>query len=132
LLEVSASTVSFPRASSQDQDPLTAVLRSGAPRLLADAVEAEVAEWIASHAHVTDEAGRRQAVRNGNMPKRSMLTGISPVEVEQPRVLDRRGAVGESFSSKILPPCLRKTRSLEELIISTGANMVRPALYTAC
>jgi hypothetical protein len=83
---------------------------------LAEAVEAEVAEWIDSHAHVTDAAGRRQVVRNGYLPKRSILTGIGSVDVEQPRVLDRRGAEGEPFSSKILPPYLRKTRSLEELI----------------
>src|SRR5690606_20863407 len=70
---------------------------------------------------------RRQVVRNGYLPKRSILTGIGPVQVEQPRVLDRRGESGETFSSKILPPYLRKTRSLEELIpwlylkgVSTG------------
>jgi transposase-like protein len=61
------------------------------------------------------------------LPKRSILTEIGPVQVEQPRVLDRRGAEGEAFCSKILPPYLRKTRSLEELIpwlylkgVSTG------------
>lgn len=92
------------------------VLRSGAQRLLAEAIEAEIAEWIESHAHVQDEAGRRQVVRNGYLPKRSILTGIGPVQVEQPRVLDRHGAEGEVFSSKISPPYLRKTRSLAELI----------------
>jgi len=125
MQEVSRTTVSFPSTGSRDA--LTEVLRSGAQRLLAEAVEAEVRAWIASHAHVTDEAGRRQVVRNGYLPKRSILTGIGPVEVEQPRVLDRRGKDGEVFSSKILPPYLRKTRSLEELIpwlylkgVSTG------------
>jgi putative transposase len=67
-------------------------------------------------------------VRNGHLPKRTLLTGVGAVEVEQPRVLDRRPAgEAEPFSSKILPPYLRKTRSLEELIpwlylkgISTG------------
>ena len=57
--EVTTRSVSFPSTSSQDV--LTAVLRDGAQRLLAEAVEAEVREWIASHAHVTDDAGRRQA-----------------------------------------------------------------------
>jgi putative transposase len=125
MQEVSRTTVSFPSTTSQDV--LTAILRDGAQRLLAEAVEAEVRAWIASHAHVTDEAGRRQVVRNGYLPKRSILTGIGPVEVEQPRVLDRRGENGEVFSSKILPSYLRKTRSLEELIpwlylkgVSTG------------
>jgi transposase-like protein len=125
MQEVSTTTVSFPSTGSRDA--LTEVLRSGAQRLLAEAIEAEVCEWIKSHAHVTDESGCRQVVRNGYLPKRSILTGIGPVEVEQPRVLDRRGDEGEVFSSKILPPYLRKTRSLEELIpwlylkgVSTG------------
>jgi putative transposase len=125
MQEVSTTTVSFPSASSRDA--LTEVLRSGAQRLLAEAIEAEVMEWIDSRAGVTDAGGRRQVVRNGYLPKRSILTGIGSVEVEQPRVLDRRGAEGEAFSSKILPPYLRKTRSLEELIpwlylkgVSTG------------
>lgn len=125
MQEVTTRSVSFPSTSSHDA--LTTILRSGAQRLLAEAVEAEVAEWIDSHAHVTDDAGRRQVVRNGYLPKRSILTGIGSVEVEQPRVLDRRGGEGEPFSSKILPPYLRKTRSLEELIpwlylkgVSTG------------
>jgi len=125
MQEVSTTTVSFPSTSSRDG--LTEVLRRGAQRLLAEAIEAEVGEWIDSHAHVTDAAGRRQVVRNGHLPKRSILTGVGPVEVEQPRVLDRRGEEGEAFSSKILPPYLRKARSLEELIpwlylkgVSTG------------
>jgi putative transposase len=125
MQEVNTTTVSFPSTSSRDA--LTDVLRNGAQRLLAEAIEAEVMEWIDSRAGVTDAAGRRQVVRNGYLPKRSILTGIGSVEVEQPRVLDRRGAEGEAFSSKILPPYLRKTRSLEELIpwlylkgVSTG------------
>jgi len=125
MQEVSTSSVSFPSTSCQDA--LTEILRRGAQRLLADAVEAEVRQWIESHAHVQDDAGRRQVVRNGYLPKRSILTGIGSVEVEQPRVLDRRGGEGDPFSSKILPPYLRKTRSLEELIpwlylkgVSTG------------
>ena len=122
---VNTTTVSFPSANSRDA--LTELLRSGAQRLLAEAVQAEVEQWIDSHAHVQDAAGRRQVVRNGYLPKRSILTGIGSVQVEQPRVLDRRGDEGEPFSSKILPPYLRKTRSLEELIpwlylkgVSTG------------
>lgn len=125
MQDITTTTVSFPSATSKDA--LTEVLRSGAQRLLAEAIEAEVRQWIDSHAHATDAAGRRQVVRNGYLPKRSILTGIGPVEVEQPRVLDRRGEEGEPFSSKILPPYLRKTRSLEELIpwlylkgVSTG------------
>ena len=96
--------------------------------MLVQAIESEVAEWIEVHASVTNEVGRRQVVRNGYLPKRTITTGIGPIEVEQPRVLDRRAKEEqEPFSSKILPPYLRKTKSLEELIpwlylkgISTG------------
>lgn len=110
------------------QDVLTEVLRDGARRMLAQAIEAEVATWIDAHAHLTDQAGRQQVVRNGHLPERTIQTGIGPVEVKQPRVRDRRPAdERESFTSAILPPYLRKTRSLEDLIpwlylkgVSTG------------
>jgi transposase-like protein len=110
------------------QDVLTEVLRDGAQRMLAQAIEAEVATWIDVHSHLTDQAGRQQVVRNGHLPERAIQTGIGPVEVKQPRVRDRRPAdERESFTSAILPPYLRKTRSLEGLIpwlylkgVSTG------------
>jgi putative transposase len=110
------------------QDVLTEVLRDGARRLLAQAVEAEVAAWVADHAHLKDESGRQQVVRNGHLPERTIQTGIGPIEVKQPRVRDRRPAgQREAFTSAILPPYLRKTKSLEGLIpwlylkgISTG------------
>jgi putative transposase len=110
------------------QDVLTEVLRDGARKMLAQAVEAEVAAWIADHAHLKDESGRRQVVRNGHLPERTIQTGLGLIEVEQPRVRDRRpSGEREAFTSAILPPYLRKTRSLEELIpwlylkgISTG------------
>lgn len=124
--ESNCSTLSLPAVSSQDV--LTSILREGAQRMLAQAVEAEVAEWIEGHAHLTDQNGRRQVVRNGHLPKRTITTGVGPVEVQQPRVLDRRSQEeAEAFSSKILPPYLRKAKSLEELIpwlylkgVSTG------------
>jgi putative transposase len=119
-------TLTFPVEPTADV--LTDVIRRGARDLLANAVEAEVAEWVERHAHHTDADGHRQIVRNGHLPERSILTGIGPVRVKQPRVHDRRPAAEqERFSSKILPPYLRKTRSVEELIpwlylkgVSTG------------
>ena len=107
---------------------LTGILREGAQTLLAQAVEVEVAQWIDRHAHLKDENGHRQVVRNGHLPKRKITTGVGQVEIEQPRVHDRRDAeAAEKFTSKILPPYLRKTKSIEELIpwlylkgISTG------------
>jgi transposase-like protein len=107
---------------------LSEILRAGAQRLLTQAIEDEVTDWIESRSNLTNEAGHRQVVRNGRLPKRAILTGLGPMEVEQPRVLDRRPKdEAEFFSSQVLPPYLRKTKSLEELIpwlylkgISTG------------
>jgi transposase-like protein len=119
-------TVTLPLPGSHDV--LTDVLRSGAQQLLAKAIEAEVADWIDQRADLRDSQGHRQVVRNGYMPERTITTGIGDIEVRQPRVHDRRTADGrEKFSSAILPPYLRKTRSVEELIpwlylkgVSTG------------
>jgi len=110
------------------RDVLSEILRAGAQRLLTQAIEDEVTDWIESRSNLTNEAGHRQVVRNGRLPKRAILTGLGPMEVEQPRVLDRRPKdEAEFFSSQVLPPYLRKTKSLEELIpwlylkgISTG------------
>lgn len=101
----------------QAQDVLTDILRQGAQQLLAQAIEAEVADWIDRHQGCRDAAGRRQVVRNGHLPGRTITTGVGPVAVQQPRVHDRRPAgEREKFASAILPPYLRKTKSLEELI----------------
>jgi transposase-like protein len=112
----------------QPQDALTEVLRLGAQQLLAQAVEAEVADWIDRHQDCQDAQGHRQVVRNGHLPARTITTGVGPVEVKQPRVHDRRPTPErEKFTSAILPPYLRKTKSIEELIpwlylkgVSTG------------
>jgi len=115
MQEVTTTTVQFP--SMESKDVLTEILRDGAQALLVQAVEAEVAEWIDRHAHLTDGNGHRQVVRNGHLPKRKITTGVGQVEIEQPRVHDRREAeAAEKFTSKILPPYLRKTKSIEELI----------------
>ena len=107
---------------------MTQVLREGAQRMLAQAIEAEVASYIDAHAHITDEHGHRQIVRNGHLPAREILTGVGAIQVMQQRVHDRRPPQErERFRSSILPPYLRKTRAVEELIpwlylkgVSTG------------
>ena len=111
-------------------DPLTGVLRAGARRLLADAVEAEVEAFIGAYADLSDDGGRRRVVRHGYLPERSVQTGIGPVAVRRPRVRDRQpeGVGGRiRFTSSILPPYLRRAKSVEELLpwlylkgISTG------------
>src|SRR5512144_2180290 len=87
-------------------DPLTAVLRDGARRLLAQAVEAEVSAFLAEHADKVTADGRRRVVRNGYLPERDIQTGIGQtgigqtgigaVAVRQPRVRDRGAAGAEA------------------------------------
>jgi putative transposase len=109
-------------------DALTDILRQGAQQLLAQAIAAEVGAWIDSRQHCLDAQGHRQVVRNGFLPERTITTGVGAVAVKQPRVHDRRlEGEREKFSSAILPPYLRKTKSIEELIpwlylkgVSTG------------
>jgi transposase-like protein len=99
-------------------DPLTEVLREGARALLAQAVEAEVAAFLSGHADRQTEDGRQRLVRHGHRPERAIMTGLGPVAVRAPRIRDRTGA-GESrirFTSAILPPYARRSKSLEVLI----------------
>ena len=112
----------------QSRDVMTEILRAGAQKMLAQMIQQEVADWLTEREHLRDDQGRRQVVRNGYLPKREITTGVGQVEVRQPRVRDRRPAdQAETFTSKILPPYLRKTKSVEELIpwlylkgVSTG------------
>lgn len=118
----------IPEASTKDV--LTEVLRDGAREMLGSAIEAEVAEYIAAHAHERDTDGHRLVVRNGHASERELQTGLGAIPVKQPRVNDRRvddDGTRFRFTSHILPPYLRKTKSIEELIpwlylrgISTG------------
>jgi len=62
-------------------DPLTDILRNGARKLLAEAVEAEVEDFINRHKHIRDLLGRQVIVRNGYLPEREIQTGIGPVPV---------------------------------------------------
>ena len=110
-------------------DPLTEVLRNGARALLAQAVEAEVSSLLSCHADKLTDDGRRRLVRHGHLPEREIMTGIGPVAVRCPRVRDRgdEGCERIRFSSAILPPYARRSKSLEVLIpilylkgISTG------------
>ena len=110
-------------------DPLTDVLRHGARALLTQAVEAEVAALLGRHADDLTDDGRQRLVRHGHLPERAIVTGIGPVAVRCPRVRDRVGTGAERirFTSAILPPYARRSKSLEVLIpilylkgVSTG------------
>ena len=87
--------------------------------MLTQALEAEIEAFVDRHRHVVDEEGRRQVVRNGHSPTREVLTGAGQLEVQQPRARDRRTVDTEDkirFSSSILPPYLRRSKSIDELI----------------
>jgi len=111
-------------------DPLTAVLRSGARRLLAQAIEAEAEAFLAAMAERRLGDGRARFVRHGHGPERTIQTGIGPVEVQRVKVRDRAPAETDErvrFTSQILPRWARRTRSLEALLpvlylrgVSTG------------
>jgi putative transposase len=97
---------------------LEEIAREGARRLLIDAMEMEVADYIEEHKEKRDGEGRRLAVRNGYMPERDLVTGIGPLSFRQPRVDDRElDELGEErFSSQILPKYLRRVPSVDNLI----------------
>jgi putative transposase len=124
------SVVALPRpGASATDDPLLAVLREGARRMLLQAIEAEVEAFLAAHAGLRDQQGRRRVVRNGHGPERQIQTGIGPLAVRRPKIRDR-GAGGDEpirFTSAILPAYLRRARNIEELLpwlylkgVSTG------------
>jgi len=127
---VSETVLAMDSSGRQARDVLTEILRQGAQQMLAEAIENEVAEYVAAHAHQRDADGLRPVVRNGHMPARAIQTGLGPVDVARPRVNDKRvDADGHRmrFTSKILPPYLRRTKAIDELVpwlylkgISTG------------
>ena len=109
--------------------PLDEVVRQGARQLVQRAVEVEVELFLERYQYLMDDQGHRQVVRNGSRPVRTIVTGAGPVEVATPRVDDRILARhGEPrFTSALIPPYLRRTKHIEELLpvlylkgISTG------------
>jgi putative transposase len=101
------------------EDPLTAILRSGARRLLAQAVEAEAEAFLAEMKGLRLPDGRERLVRHGHGPQRQVQTGIGPVAVQRVKLRDRgAGEAGERirFTSTILPRWARRTRSLDALL----------------
>ncbi|MEN8185299.1 MAG: IS256 family transposase [Myxococcota bacterium] len=93
---------------------LDEIARQGAQRMLATALEAEVAAYLATHRGDRDERGHRRVVRNGKARPRRVTIGSGTLEVQAPRVNDRRE--GERFSSRILPPYMRRSPKVAEVL----------------
>ena len=116
------------KPETNTKDLLTEILREGSQRLLAAAVEAEIEAHIEEYRELKDRKGRQRVVRNGYNPEREIQTGIGQIRIRVPRSRDRQpGGSPIRFRSSILPPYLRRTKSLEELLpwlylkgISTG------------
>ena len=116
---MSDSTFVTLRQPDAIDDPLTAILRSGARRLLAQAIEAEAEAFLAEMKSLALPDGRDRVVRHGHGPERQVQTGIGPVAVRRVRLRDRgAGETGERirFTSAILPRWSRRTRSLDALL----------------
>ena len=117
------------RANFEARNALDEIVREGARRMLQSAIDAEVEDFLAAHESRRDDQGRRMVVRNGHLPSREILTGAGPVEVQQPRVRDNTPEKENRivFSPSVLPPYLKKSKAIEELIpwlylkgVSTG------------
>ncbi len=115
----SSSSVVALRQPDTIDDPLTAVLRSGARKLLAQAIEAEAEAFLATMKGTRLPDGRDRLVRHGHGPERLVRTGIGPVAVRRVRLRDR-GADGTNerirFTSALPPRWARRTRSLDALL----------------
>jgi len=107
-------------------DPLSELVRSGASKLISEAVKIELQQLLSQYAIIKNEQGHHQVVRNGYLPERGILTGIWSIKVKVPKIRDKSGQEIK-FNPSLLPPYLRKTRSMEEVLpwlylkgISTG------------
>lgn len=127
---MSEGTQSVVSLRAQTENPLEGILREGARQMLQQAIEAEVAAYVAAHIDCVDGQGKRLVVRNGWHPKREIQTGLGQIPVQRPKVNDKRideDGNRKRFVSNILPAYLRRSKSIEELLpwlylrgISTG------------
>ena len=107
------------REQFKGRDLLDHLVRHGAQRMLQQAIDAEVQEFLDQHQHRRDDQGNRLVIRNGHKPSRNIVTGAGPLEVTQPRVRDNSPSKDErlQFSSAILPPYLRRSKANEEFLM---------------
>jgi transposase-like protein len=123
-MDKGTSILDFGRESTKDA--LTEILRSGAQKLLLAAVEEELENFLKGYSSLRLSDGRLAVVRNGHLPVRTIQSGIGSIKVQVPKVRDRSGS-GIKFNSALLPPYLKRTKNMEELLpwlylkgISTG------------
>ena len=115
-----------PEITETFSDALSDLIRRGARQIIAEAVEAELQDFLAQYRDRRDEQGRQVVVRNGYLPERTITTGVGEVAIQVPKVRDRSGS-GVKFNSMLLPPYLKRASSVEELLpwlylkgVSTG------------
>jgi transposase-like protein len=114
-------TTSIVRFRQPDEidDPLTDILRAGARKLLAQAIEIEAETFLASLRDLKLPDGRERLVRHGRGPERAIQTGIGPVPVSRVKIRDRGATSDEDrvrFTSALLPKWARRTTSLDALL----------------
>ena len=119
-------TVVSLKKPAEESDPLTSLLRDGARQLLHEAVEAELTDYLSQYQAERDTSGRRCVVRNGHLPARTLMTGLGEVAIRVPKTRDRDGG-GRHFTSSLLPPYIKRTKSVESVLpwlylkgVSTG------------
>lgn len=96
------------------ENALEEIARAGARKMLQQALENEVEEYLERFSAVKTEDNKKAVVRNGHLPERAIHTGIGPLSIEQPRVRDKRGL--QKYASSILPPYLRRSPSIDTVI----------------
>jgi transposase-like protein len=116
----------MPETSETFTDGLTELVRNGARQIIAQAVEVELAEFLAQYQSLKDEQGRQAIVRNGSLPERTIMSGVGEVSIQVPKVRERSRS-GIKFNSSLLPPYLKRARCVEEVLpwlylkgVSTG------------
>jgi len=122
------NVISIKKPEGNFNDHLTGILRQGCRRILEEALEVEIETFIGHCKDLKDEQGRQRIIRNGYLPEREIQTGIGQIKARVPRSRDRKTeGTPIRFRSTLLPPYLRRTRSIEELLpwlylkgVSTG------------
>lgn len=104
-----------PETPETFNDALSELVRNGARQIIAQAVQAEVTEFLNQYQELTDDTGRQAVVRNGYLPARTITTGVGEVEIQVPKVRDRTKR-GIKFNSLLLPPYLKRSQSVEEVL----------------